>query len=208
MNKIRVLLIEDQVLTCIGIKTILTASDDFEIVGEAGDTAQGLDLFRNSLPDVTLLSLRLPDSCAVDSLREFLKTAPQAKIIILAAHAGDEEIRRSLERGASGYVLKDVSANELIKAIRTVHAGKKFIPANVASVLSENLGRESLTVSEQRILQLIVTGQSNKEIAFNLGVSENTVKTHVKNILAKLGVADRTAAATSAIRRGMVRVDF
>ncbi|MEP6924377.1 MAG: response regulator transcription factor [Pyrinomonadaceae bacterium] len=209
MNKpIRVLLIEDQVLTCIGIKTILTADSNFEIVGTAGNTTQGLDLFRQTLPDVTLLSLRLPDSCAIDSLKDFFEILPKAKIIILAAHAGDAEISRSLQRGASGYLLKDASANELIKAVRTVNAGKKFIPANVASVLSENLGSETLTVREQKILEKIVTGLSNKEIALNLDITENTVKTHVKNILAKLQVSDRTAAATSAIKRGIVRVDF
>lgn len=209
MNKIRVLLIEDQILTCIGIKTILTtSSNDFEIVGTAGNSAQGLDLFRTTLPDVTLLSLRLPDSCAIDTLKDFFEVLPKAKIIILAAHAGDAEISRALKLGASGYILKDASADELIKAIRTVNAGKKFIPANVASVLSENLGSEALTVREQKILEKIVAGFSNKEIAINLGITENTVKTHVKNILAKLQVSDRTVAATSAIKRGIVRVDF
>lgn len=207
MKKIRVLLIEDQTLTRIGIRTILSANDGTEVVGEADDTAKGLELFRQLRPDVTLLSLRLPDSCAVDSIRDFLASAPKAKIIILAANAGDGEISRSLERGASGFVLKDVSADELIKAIRAVNADKKYIPANVAGVLSEHLGSESLTPSELKILQMIVEGQANKEIAYNLDISENTVKTHVKNILAKLGVDDRTSAATSAIKRGLVRVD-
>jgi DNA-binding NarL/FixJ family response regulator len=189
------------------MKTILSASDEIEVVAEADNGAMGLELFRGMRPDVTLLSLRLPDSCAVDTLKDFLIDAPKSKIIILAANAGDAEISRSLERGASGFVFKDVSADELLKAIHTVSAGKRFIPANIASVLSDNFGSENLTPSEQKILEMIVEGQANKEIAYNLDISENTVKTHVKNILAKLGVDDRTSAATSAIKRGLVRVD-
>jgi two-component system, NarL family, response regulator len=207
MSKIRVLLIEDQTLTRIGIKTVLAQSDAVEIVAEAANGAEGLQIFRQQSPDVTLLSLRLPDSCAVDTLKDYFFAAPKAKIIILAAHAGDAEIKNSLQRGASGYVLKDVSADELIKAIQTVYGGKKYIPSNIAGILSENLGMEELTPSERKILELIVEGQPNKEIAANLNVTENTVKTHVKNILSKLGVDDRTAAATSAIKRGIVRVD-
>jgi two-component system NarL family response regulator len=152
--------------------------------------------------------LRFSDVCAVDFIQDFLDTSPKAKIIILATHAGDAEINRSLQRGAVGYILKDVSADELVKAIRSVYNGKKYIPANVAKILLENLGQEELTASEQKILGMIVDGNSNKEIAGRLGITENTVKTHVKNILGKLGVDDRTAAATSAIKRGLVRVDI
>lgn len=204
---IKVLLVEDQTLTRLGIKTVFDNSAEIIVAGEAANTAEGLNLFRQIRPDVTLLSLRLPDSCAVDSITDFLKIAPQAKIIVLAAHVGDVEINRSLERGAFGYVLKGVSAEELIKAVRTVFAGRKYVPANVARLISENLGSEELTPSEQRILEQIVAGLSNKQIAFQFDISENTVKTHVKNILAKLAVSDRTAAATSAIKRGLVRVD-
>lgn len=207
MKKIRVLLIEDQTLTRIGIKIVLEQSDAVEVIAEADDGTRGLEIFHQMRPDVTLLSLRLPDSCAVDTLKNYFVANPKAKVIILAAHAGDAEISRSLQRGASGYVLKDVSADELLKAIQTVYAGKKYIPSNIAGILSENLGSEELTPSEQKILELIVEGQSNKEIARNFNISENTVKTHVKNILGKLGVDDRTAAATSAIKRGIVRID-
>lgn len=207
MSKIRVLVIENQTLTRLGICSILDRSAEIEIIGEAASGAEGLNSFRRMRPDVTLLSLKMPDSCAVDSLKDFLAVEPKAKIIVLADHAGDGEITRSLQRGASGFVLKNVSGEELVKAVKTVHAGKKFIPANIANVLSENLGSEELTPSESKILELIVAGQANKEIAANLSVTENTVKTHVKNILAKLGVADRAAAATTAIKRGLVRVD-
>jgi DNA-binding NarL/FixJ family response regulator len=203
----KVLIIENETLVRVGICTILEAEKDFEIVGDARTSEEGFRLFREKRPDVTLISLRLRETCAVDEIENFLAYAPQAKIIILASHAGDAEINRSLQRGAYGYILRDISESELIKAIRTVAAGRKYIPGEIATILSENLGRDALTPSEQRILEMIVTGQSNKEIAFDLNVSENTVKTHVKNIFEKLRVSDRTSAATSAIKRGLVRFD-
>lgn len=208
MEKIKVLIIENETLARVGIRTIFQAAEDLEIVGEAQTSDEGFRLFREKRPDVTLISLRLGEICAVDEIENFLAFAPKAKIIILASHAGDGEISRSLENGAFGYFLRDISESELIKAIRTVAAGKKYIPREIATILSENIGQESLTSSEKRILEMIVAGKSNKEIAAALNVSENTVKTHVKNIFEKLGVSDRTSAATSAIKRGLVRVDF
>jgi len=207
-NKIRVLLIENQTLTRIGVKTILSAQDDIEIVGEATNGAEGFGLFKQLKPDVVILGLRLPDSCAIDDLGNYFTENNKAKIIVLAEHAGDAEISRSLKKGALGYVCKDVSEIELVTAIRTVAAGKKYIPSAIADILSENFGQEELTPSEQKILQLIVSGKANKEIAFDLKVSENTVKTHVKNVFDKLNVSDRTSAATLAIKRGLVRVDL
>lgn len=207
MPKISVLLIEDQTLTRLGVAAIFAASSEIELTAVAENTVEGLNAFRRIRPDVTLLGLRLPDSCAVDSIADFFAIEPQARIIIVAANSGDAEISRSLERGAFGFVLKDVSAAELIKAVKTVYANKKFVPANVAGILSEHFGEEQLTAAEQNILKLIVNGLSNKEIAQNLEITENTVKTHVKNILSKLAVGDRTSAATTAIKRGMVRID-
>lgn len=154
------------------------------------------------------MGLRLPDSCAIDDLSGYFAENKRAKIIVLAEHTGDAEISKSLKKGALGYVLKDASEAEVVKAIRAVAAGKKYIPQDVADVLTENFGREELTASEQKILQMIVAGKANKQIAFDLNVSENTVKTHVKNIFDKLNVSDRTSAATSAIKRGLVRVDL
>jgi len=205
---IRILIVENQTLTRIGIKTILNEQSDLKIVGEAKTGAEGFELFRELKPDVTILSLRLPDSCAIDVLEDYYDENRRAKILILAEHAGDAEISRSLKKGVSGYVCKDVSESELIKAIRAVNAGRKYIPAEIAGILSENFGREELTPQERKILQMIVGGNSNKEIAFDLNVSENTVKTHVKNVFEKLGVSDRTSAATLAIKRGLVRIDI
>lgn len=204
---IRVLLIESQTLTRIGIRTILEAQDDLEIVGEAETGAKGFELFRELKPCVTILGLRLPDSCAVDEIENYLDADKRAKLIVLAEHAGDSEISRSLKSGAFGYICKDTSADELVKAVRVVNAGRKYIPTEIANILSENLGQEELTPAERKILDKIVKGQSNKEIAYNLEVSENTVKTHVKNIFDKLNVSDRTSAATLAIKRGLVRID-
>ncbi len=207
-NSIRVLLVENQTLVRVGIKTILETENNIEIIAETDTGAEGLQKFRELKPDVTILSLRTPDSCAIDTLKDYFAEDERAKIIILADHAGDAEISKALKRGALGYVCKDVSPGELIKAVRVVNAGRKYIPTGIAAVLSENIGQEELTNSEQKILQKIVGGMSNKEIAFALDISENTVKTHVKNIFDKIGVSDRTSAATMAIRRGLVRVDI
>lgn len=206
-NSIRILLIENQTLTRVGLKTILEKQNDFEIVGEADSGIEGFELFKQLKPNVTILSLRLPDSCAIDVLADYFADDEHAKIIVLAEHAGDAEISKSLKKGALGYICKDVTETDLIKAIRTVATGKKYIPTNIAEILSENFGQEELTPAEQKILQAIVGGKSNKEISFDSGVTENTVKTHVKNIFDKLGVSDRTSAATAAIRRGLVRMD-
>jgi DNA-binding NarL/FixJ family response regulator len=133
-NPIRILLIENQILTRIGIKTVLERDENFEIVGEADSGATGFELFRRLNPDVTILSLRLPDSCAIDVLADYFADDERAKIIVLAEHAGDAEISKSLKKGALGYVCKDVSENDLIKAVRAVAAGKKYIPIGIAEI--------------------------------------------------------------------------
>lgn len=205
---IKTLLIENQTLTRIGIKTILSEQSDIEVVGEAETGAEGFELFRRTNADVSILGLRLPDSCAVDDIGKYLRENPLTKIIVLAEHAGDAEIARALKQGAFGYIFKDISAEELVKAIRTVANGRKYIPSDIAELLSENLGQEELTPTENKILAMIVEGKSNKEIAYEYDVSENTVKTHIKNVFAKLGVSDRTSAATTAIKRGFARFDI
>jgi DNA-binding NarL/FixJ family response regulator len=203
---IRILIIENQTLTRIGIRTVLNGKEDFEIVGEADSGAEGFQKFRALKPGVTILSLRLPDSCAIDTLGDYFAEEKRAHILVLADTAGDAEISKALKKGALGYICKDISPEELTKAIRVVSAGKKYIPSDIAEILSESFGSEELTPTENRILQRIVAGKSNKEIAYDLDISENTVKTHVKNIFEKLGVSDRTSAATLAIRRGLVRI--
>jgi len=205
---IRVLLIENQALTRIGIKSVFAEADDIELVAEADNASDGLRLFGELKPNVTMLSLKLPDSCAIDDLDNYFEVNPKAKIIVLAEHAGDSEISRALKKGVLGYICKDVRPADLVEAVRTVNRGKKYIPAEIAGILSEHVGREELTPTEATVLRMIVGGMSNKEIGFALDVTENTVKTHVRNIFGKIGVSDRTSAATLAIKRGLVRIDL
>lgn len=203
----KILVIENENLVRLGIKSILSQENDFEIVGEAETSEAGLEIFKTQRPDVTLISLRLKETCAIDDLDDFFAFNSNAKIIVLASHAGDGEISNALKKGVLGYLLKDVSSEELLKAIRQVASGKKYIPNEIAEILSQNHGQEELTNTEKIVLRMIVGAMSNKEIAFALDVSENTVKTHVKNIFGKLEVSDRTAATTVAIKRGLVRID-
>jgi two-component system, NarL family, response regulator len=205
---IRVLVIENHPLVRLGIKALLAHADDIELLGEADTPADGFRQFSEMRPDVTILGLRFPDSCTIDDLDNYLLEYPAAKIIVLADHAGDSEITRALKNGALGYVCKDVDPSELLTAIRTVSMGRKYIPSDIAAILSEHIGQEELTATEANVLRMIVGGMSNKEIGFALDVTENTVKTHVQNIFSKIGVSDRTSAATLAIKRGLVRVDL
>lgn len=205
---IKLLLIENQPLTRLGINSVIGGEADIEIVGETDAAADGFRRFRELSPDVTILGLRFPDSCSIDDLDDYFAERPKAKIIVLAEHAGDGEISRALKKGAAGYICKDVSPGELLTAIRTVAAGKKYIPDDIAQILSEHIGQEELTDAETNVLRMVVGGMSNKEIAFALDKSENTIKTHVQNIFGKIGVSDRTSAATTAIKRGLVRVDL
>lgn len=207
-SNLAVLLIESQPLTRLGIRVVLDGETDIALAGEADDPTEGFELFRAGSPDVTILGLRFPDSCSIDDLDNYFAERPKAKIIVLAEHAGDAEISKALKKGAAGYICKDVSPSELVTAIRMVAAGRKYIPDEIAQLLSENLGQEDLTPTEADVLGKIVGGMSNKEIAFALDISENTVKTHVQNIFGKIGVSDRTSAATTAIKRGLVRVDL
>jgi DNA-binding NarL/FixJ family response regulator len=203
-----VLLVENQPLTRLGVFAVLQNEADIDLIADTDNAADGFAKFRELRPDVTILGLRLPDSCSIDDLDSYFIEDAKARIIVLAEHAGDAEITKALKKGALGYICKDVTPEELVKAIRTVAAGKKFIPADVAAILSEHVGSEELTPAESNILRMIVGGMSNKEIAFALDISENTVKTHTRNIFDKLGVSDRTSAATTAIKRGLVRTDL
>lgn len=205
---IKLLLVDEQPLTRRGVRSVIDGERDIDLIGETDNAPDGFEEFRELRPDVTILGLRLRDSCTIDDLDNYFAEDPKAKIIVLAEHAGDAEITKALKKGALGYICKDVTPDELVKAIHTVAAGRKYIPADVAAILSESIGKEELTPAESNILRMIVGGMSNKEIAFALDISENTVKTHVKNIFGKIGVSDRTSAATMAIKRGLVRVDF
>jgi two-component system, NarL family, response regulator len=208
MPPITVLVTENQPLTRLGLKALFASVDDIDLLGDSATPEDGFRMFREMKPDVTLLGLRFPGTCTIDDLEKYLSERPAAKIIILAEHAGDNEIKRALNKGAVGYILKDVAPGDLLDAVRAVHAGRKYIPAEIAGILSEAFGQEELTAAETSVLQMIVGGMSNKEIAFALDITENTVKSHVQNIFGKLGVSDRTSAARLAIKRGLVRTDI
>ena len=205
---INVLLIENQSLTRLGVRAVIDGEPDIELVGETNNAADGFSQFRHLNPDVTILGLHFPDSCSIDDLDGYFADRPKAKLIVLADHAGDAEIAKALKKGVAGYICKDISPGELIAAIRNVSKGRKYIPDEIAQILSEHIGDEELTPTESNILRMIVGGMANKEIAFALDISENTVKSHNQNIFSKIGVSDRTSAATTAIKRGLVRVDL
>jgi len=204
---IRILLVEDHLIARIGISSIINMQSDMIVAAEAKNGEQGVEAHRKHLPDITLMDLRMGGMSGCDALQTIRREYPDAKIIILSSHSGDAEISCVLRHGASGYVLKDVLEDELINAIRVVHNGKKYIPTNVAQILSEYLGSESLTPSEQRIVEMVVAGLNNKMIADRLYISENTVKSHLKNIFGKLGVNDRSQVVAVAYKRGFVSLN-
>ncbi|HTH51447.1 MAG TPA: response regulator transcription factor [Pyrinomonadaceae bacterium] len=205
---ISVLLVENSPLVRLGVKTLLAETDDIDLVGEAETPEEGFRQFVEFAPDVTILGLRFPDSCSIDDLEKYLRESSDAKILMLADHAGDAEIKRALDRGARGYICKNIAPHALLDAIRRVARGGKYIPDDIADILDEHRGSESLTPAEENVLKMLISGSTNKEIAAHLGVSENTIKTQIQSIFGKLGVDDRTSAATAAIRRGLVRIDI
>ena len=204
---IRVLVVEDHAVVRQGLVALLKVADGMEVVGEAADGVEAVAQFRGHQPDITLMDLRLPKMGGVDAITAIRKEAPGARFIVLTTYDGDEDIYRALKAGARAYLLKGMTSEELMEAIRAVHAGKSHIPPAIAERLAERMGSEELTPREFDVLEQIVNGRSNKEIAAELEITEATVKTHINSLLAKLGVTDRTQAATAAIRRGLVPLE-
>ena len=203
-DPIRILVAEDHLVARVGVTTIVNMQSDMQVVAEASNGQQAVDMFRKHLPDVTLLDLRMPVMGGVEAAIAIRSEFPDARLIALTTYGGDEDIRRALNAGVQAYLTKDVLHDELLKAIRAVHAGERYLPSAIAAALSSQL--PDLTTREIQVLHLIVQGLANKQIAFNLSIAEHTVKNHVKNILSKLGVQDRTQAATAAIQRGIVHL--
>jgi len=201
---IRILVAEDHLVARVGVTTIVNMQADMQVVAEAANGQQAIEMFRKHRPDVTLLDLRMPVIGGVEAAVLIRSEFPDARLIALTTYGGDEDIRRALHAGVRAYLTKDVLHDELLKAIRAVHAGETYLPAGIAATLSSQL--PDLTAREIQVLNLIVQGLANKQIAFNLSIAEHTVKNHVKNILSKLGVQDRTQAATAAIQRGIVHL--
>jgi len=206
-DTIQIMLVDDHAIVRQGFAALLNTVPGFTVVAEAADGLQAVDLFKKYRPDVTLMDLRLPKMNGVDAIARIRQESPGARIIVLTTYDGDEDIYRALQAGARGYLLKGMDLAELTEAVRTVHAGKSRIPSRVAEKLAERMSGATLTARELEVLQLIVAGKSNKDIGAALFISEATVKTHVNSLLSKMGVEDRTQAATTALQRGLVHLD-
>ena len=190
----------------VGVTTIVNMQPDMIVVAEASNGQQAVELFRQHLPDVTLLDLRMPVMSGLEAAIVIRSEFPDARMIALTTYGGDEDIRRALNAGVQAYLTKDVLHDELLKAIHAVHAGERYLPAAVAAAVSPQVSRPDLSAREMQVLELIVQGLANKQIAYHLRIAEHTVKNHVKSILSKLGVQDRTQAATAAIQRGIIHL--
>jgi DNA-binding NarL/FixJ family response regulator len=206
MDSIRILVVDDHHVVRQGLIALLKTVPEISVVAEGSDGDQAVALYREHQPDVAILDLRMPKKNGVDAITEIKREFPAARVIVLTTFDGDEDIYRALQAGAKGYLLKDMFGEELIDAIRAVHAGKQRIPPAVAQRLAERMIGPSLTARELDVLKCIVGGKSNRDIGRELSISEATVKTHINNILGKLGVEDRTQAATTALQRGIVHL--
>jgi len=204
---IRVLVVEDHHVVRQGLVALLNVVEGLEVVGEAADGVEAITQYRKHHPDITLIDLRLPRLSGVDVIERIRMETPAARFIVLTTYDGDEDIYRALQAGARAYLLKGMTTDELIATIRTVHAGKSHIPPVIAQRLAERMGTEELTPREFDVLEQIVHGKSNKEIGRALDLAEITVKIHVGRILAKLNASDRTQAATTALRRGILSME-
>lgn len=204
---IRILMVDDHLVVRMGLRSMIDSQEDMVVVGEAANGREAIDLFRKLLPDIVLMDLRMPDLGGVDATSAICREFPSARVIVLTTYDGDENIYRALHAGARSYLLKDIPRDGFLAAIRAVHTGQYCIPPAVAAGLAQRVSAGELSAREVDVLRLIVEGLSNKEIASALLITESTVKNHVNSILGKLKVNDRTQAATTALRRGIVMLD-
>ena len=201
---IRVLISDDHPFMREGLAAVIDYKPDMTVVGQAGNGHEAIDLFHQHQPDVTLMDLRMPGMGGVEAISTICAECTNARIIVLTTYDGDEDIYRGLRAGAKGYVLKDAEPDELLLAIRMVHRGQQYIPSAVGAKLAERMGSPELSARELEVLCLMATGKSNLEISTALSIAEGTVKFHVKNVLSKLAVSDRTQAMIVALKRGII----
>jgi DNA-binding NarL/FixJ family response regulator len=205
-NVIRILAADDHALIRDGIAALIANQKDMSLVGEASNGREAIEQFRSHRPNVTLMDLQMPEMNGIDALIAIRSEFPEARIIVLTTYAGDALCKRAMKAGAQAYILKGNVRKDLLDTIRAVRSGKKFIHAEVAAELASHAADDSLSEREIEVLSLIAAGNSNKLVADELAISEDTVKGHVKSILSKLGVNDRTHAVTAALKRGIIEL--
>ena len=203
-TRIRVMAVDDHPLLREGIAAVIREQKDMVLVAEAADGREAIEGFRIHRPDITLMDLQMPEVSGIEAIAAIRREFPQARIIVLTTYSGDAQALRAIRAGAFGYLLKGMIRKELLDTIRAVHAGHRRIPPEIASEMAEHFSQDELTDRELDVLKQLVGGKANKEIGAQLGVSEETVKSHMRNILAKLGANDRTHAAMIAVRRGII----
>ena len=206
-NLIRILTVDDHPLLREGIAFLVKTQQDMELVAEASDGEEAIEQFRRHRPDVTLMDLRMPNLNGTEAISRIRNEFPDAKIIVLSTYAGDVQVLRAIKAGARGYIVKGHVHRELLDAIRSVHAGHKRIPPEIAAELAEHAADDQLSSREIDVLRLIGAGNANKQIADKLSIEETTVKNHISNILSKLGANDRAHAVTIALQRGIIELD-
>ncbi len=205
-QKIRVLVADDHFIVRIGLMSVVNTEPDMRVVGEAADGAQAVEIFWKTNPDLVLMDLRMPIKDGIEATKEIRSKQPDARILMLTTFDGDTDIHRAIQAGAQGYILKNSTGDKLIPAVRAVAAGEKWIPKEIAFRLASRKLFEDLTPRELQVLQQMAKGLANKEIGDILDISGHTVKDHLKNILGKLRVADRTEAVTVALQRGIIQL--
>ena len=205
MDKTRVLVVDDHPLMRVGIAAIIDECEDMCTVGYAGSGTEAVRLFADLSPDIVVMDLKLPGLSGVEAIRAIRRRNPEACVIVLTTFEGDEDIHQALEAGARGYIIKGMSHEVLMDGLRRVRQGRRFVPAPVAQILQSRVRDSDLSPREREVLELIVGGKSNKEISEELGISQATVKTHIRVIFGRMGVSDRTQAAVAALQRGLIR---
>ena len=206
-SSIRIMTVDDHPLLRQGIATLLESEPGMEVVAEASDGEEAIAQFRLHHPDVPLMDIQMPNMNGTEAITRIRSEFPDAKILVLSTYAGDIQVLRALKAGARGYLLKGNVRTELLEAIRTVHAGRKLIPPEIAAELADHAADDQLSAREIDVLRLIGAGNANKQIAHKLSIGETTVKNHISNILSKLGANDRAHAVTIALQRGIIELE-
>jgi DNA-binding NarL/FixJ family response regulator len=204
---IRILVVDDHFMVRMGLSASLNVEPDMEVVAEAGNGDEALQAYRRHRPSLVLMDLRLPGMSGTDCTAALIREFPDASILMLSTHSGEEEIYRALHAGARGYIVKSIIREELLRAVREVHRGGQYVDPIVASQLAERRSHRSLSGREIEVLRMVAQGLGNKEIASALNIAEVTVKLHVSHVLEKLSVKDRTQAATVALQRGIISLE-